>query len=374
MADSPPASKQHYIFLDSLRGVAAIMVLLLHWFEGHGKSLFGSGLLAVDFFFILSGFVVALAYEQRLIVQGKAAQFIRQRVIRLYPMIAAGVLLGFMRFAMISFQESGSAVNATLGAQLIAGLGMVPFDLSGSVAGFFPLNSALWSLHFEFIAYLAFWLILYRVKTTGLGIVAIVAAAGCYLWAKMTFGPITLVSAADERATGYFHALSRVAFSFTLGMMIFRFRDRIDRIALPGGRWLALLLVAALMPPREILPPLAVMALLVLVFPYIIAAGTKVVHSGPLTGIEKILGDLSYPLYALHVPLIWTMEGACKTLGIGFTENPLLNGIFILPATLAISYAAFILYDRPLRRWLTARFASRRKTGPGLAGEPIFRS
>lgn len=45
------------------------------------------------------------------------------------------------------------------------------------------------------------------------------------------------------------------------------------------------------------------------------------------------------------------MSGACKTLGIGFTETPLLNGLFILPVTVAISYAAFIFYDRPLRRW-----------------------
>lgn len=372
MVDSRAAPKQHYIFLDGLRGVAAIMVLLLHWFEGHGKELFGSGLLAVDFFFILSGFVVALAYEQHLLAEGKSAQFIRQRFIRLYPMIAAGVLLGFLRFAMLSFQESGSPVDATLAAQFVEGLTMIPADPLGGVAGFFPLNNALWSLHFEFIAYLAFWLILYRVRTAGLAAITIVAALGCYAWATMTFGPADFRPAAGESATGYIHALSRVAFSFTLGMIIFRLRDRIAGAALPGGRWLALLLVATLILPREMLPPLAVMALLALVFPYIIAAGTKVSHSGPLTAIEKILGDLSYPLYALHVPLIWTMNGTCKTLGIGFTDNPLLNGIFILPATLAISYGAFILYDRPLRRWLTARFANRRNAVPATVGEPVF--
>ncbi|MBB6427200.1 acyltransferase [Sphingopyxis sp. JAI128] len=372
MSDSPAAPKQHYIFLDGLRGVAALMVLLLHWFEGNGKELFGSGLLAVDFFFILSGFVVALAYEQRLLAQGRSAQFIRQRFIRLYPMIAAGVLLGFTRFAMLSFQESGSPINEELVTQLVGGLAMIPFDLDGGVAGFFPLNNALWSLHFEFIAYLAFWLVLYRVNIFGLAVIALVAMLGCYVWAMMTFGPADLRSAAGDTATGYIHALSRVAFSFTLGMIIFRCRDRTTGAVLPGGRWLALLLVAALVLPRDLVPPLAVMALLALVFPYIIAAGTKVVHSGPFTGAEKMLGDLSYPLYALHVPLIWTMNGACKTLGIGFTQNPFLNGLFILPLTLAISYAAFLLYDRPLRRWLTARFTSRRTVVPAAIGDPIF--
>jgi peptidoglycan/LPS O-acetylase OafA/YrhL len=370
MVDSPAAAKQHYIFLDGLRGVAAIMVLLLHWFEGHGKPLFGSGLLAVDFFFILSGFVVALAYEKKLIADGKSAQFIRQRFIRLYPMIAAGVVLGFMRFAMLAYQESGTAVDATLMTQLVGGLAMIPFDLSGGVSTFFPLNNALWSLHFEFIAYFAFWLILYRVRTAGLAAIAIVAIVGCYAWASMTFGPVGVRSANGDNPTGYLHALSRVAFSFTLGMIIFRLRDRFAELALPGGRWLALLLIAALVMPREILPPLFVMALLAIVFPYIIAAGTKVAPSGPLTGVEKFLGDLSYPLYALHIPLIWTMSGACKTLGIGFTENPLLNGLFILPAAIVISYAAFLLYDRPLRRWLMTRFSSRRKAAPAPVGEP----
>lgn len=369
MVDSPASSKRHYIFLDGLRGVAAIMVLLLHWFEGNGKALFGAGLLAVDFFFILSGFVVALAYEKRLIADSKSAQFIRQRFIRLYPMIVAGVLLGFMRFAMLSYQESGTPVDATLGAQLVGGLSMIPFDLHGGVSTFFPVNNALWSLHFEFLAYFAFSLILYRVRTAGLAVIAIMAAAGCYAWATMTFGPVGPPAVAGESPTGYIHALSRVAFSFTLGMIIFRLRDRIADVALPSGRWLALLLIAALVLPRDTLPPLAVMALLALVFPYIIAAGTKVGHSARLTGLEKFLGDLSYPLYALHVPLIWTMSGACKTLGIGFPANPLLNGLFILPAALIISYAVFVLYDRPVRRWLTARFAHRRQAIPAPVGE-----
>lgn len=367
MSDSRPASRRHYVFLDGLRGVAAIMVLLLHWFEGHGRDWFGSGLLAVDFFFILSGFVVAFAYEQRLLREGKSARFVRQRFIRLYPLIAAGVLLGFVRFAMLAFQEGASPFNASLLAQLAQGLAMIPFDWSGGVSDFFPLNNALWSLHFEFIAYLAFWMILYRMSTAGLAVIAAVAAAGCYAWAAMTFGNADL----GDGTTGYIHAFSRVAFSFTLGMIVYRLRDRIAKAALPGGRWLALVLVAALILPRTMLPPLAVMALLALVFPYVIAAGTKV-ETGSRAGFEKLLGDLSYPLYALHVPLIWTMSGACKALGIGFAADPLLNGIFILPATLIISYAAFILYDRPLRRWLTAHFARARKPIPPVAGEAVF--
>lgn len=367
MAGSPSEPRQHYVFLDALRGVAAIMVLLLHWFEGHGQEWFGSGLLAVDFFFILSGFVVAFAYERRLRSEGKSARFVRQRFIRLYPLIAAGVLLGFIRFAMLAVQEGAPPFDAALLAQLAGGLAMIPMDWSGGVSGFFPLNNALWSLHFEFIAYLAFWLILYRIRTAGLAAIAVVAAVGCYFWAAMTFGAADL----HDGATGYVHAFSRVAFSFTLGIIVYRSRDRIADTALPGGRWLALVLVAALILPRTMLPPLAVMALLALVFPYIIAAGTQV-EAGPRAGYEKLLGDLSYPLYALHVPLIWTMSGACKALGIGFAANPLLNGIFILPATLIISYAAFILYDKPLRRWLTARFARVRQPMPPPASEAVF--
>src|ERR1700761_290962 len=86
-------SKQHFAVLDGMRGIAALIVLILHTAQTHRSGL-PQAALAVDFFFILSGFVVAYAYEARLQSTLSLASFARVRLIRLYPLIFLGVSMG----------------------------------------------------------------------------------------------------------------------------------------------------------------------------------------------------------------------------------------------------------------------------------------
>ena len=69
MKSTELAAKPHYLILDGLRGVAAVMVVGLHIFEAHSTSpldqIINHGYLAVDFFFVLSGFVIGYAYDDR---------------------------------------------------------------------------------------------------------------------------------------------------------------------------------------------------------------------------------------------------------------------------------------------------------------------
>ena len=96
-------TKAHYDLLDGLRGVAALMVIWYHIFEGYafaGGSIietFNHGYLAVDFFFILSGFVIGYAYDDRW-GKMKITDFIKRRVIRLHPMVVVGALIGGVMF------------------------------------------------------------------------------------------------------------------------------------------------------------------------------------------------------------------------------------------------------------------------------------
>lgn len=96
-------SKPHYAILDGLRGVAALTVIWYHVFEGFETSpldqKFNHGYLAVDFFFILSGFVVGYAYDDRW--AGRRAgggmrmrDFLKRRIVRLHPMVVLGSVLG----------------------------------------------------------------------------------------------------------------------------------------------------------------------------------------------------------------------------------------------------------------------------------------
>ena len=104
------ASKPRYEILDGLRGIAALMVVIFHLFETYSKGaafqIVNHGYLAVDFFFVLSGFVVGYAYDDRwdkMTTWG----FFKRRLTRLHPMLVMGTLIGgcFYFFGVWAFPQ-----------------------------------------------------------------------------------------------------------------------------------------------------------------------------------------------------------------------------------------------------------------------------
>ena len=100
-------TKPHYEILDGLRGVAALLVVFYHIFEGLSFAAGGTlittinhGYLAVDFFFILSGFVIGYAYDDRLRKSMTLGNFFKRRLIRLHPMILMGAVIGAISFCV----------------------------------------------------------------------------------------------------------------------------------------------------------------------------------------------------------------------------------------------------------------------------------
>ena len=164
-------SKSHYEILDGLRGVASILVVIFHVFETYSGDRFhqfiNHGYLAVDFFFVLSGFVVAYAYDDR---WGKMTQwdFYKRRLIRLQPMVIIGTLIGA---ALFYFQAcpafpliAGTPVWQMLLVMLV-GFTMLPLPISMDIRGWtemHPLNGPAWSLFFEYIANILYGLIVRR--------------------------------------------------------------------------------------------------------------------------------------------------------------------------------------------------------------------
>src|SRR5574343_2086738 len=95
-------SKRHFGILDGLRGVAAVMVVLFHILEtftggDNAKQIINHGYLAVDFFFLLSGFVIGYAYDDRW-HKMTLGGFFKRRLIRLHPMIVMGMVIGAALF------------------------------------------------------------------------------------------------------------------------------------------------------------------------------------------------------------------------------------------------------------------------------------
>ena len=89
--------KRHFEVLDGLRGTAAFAVVLFHIFEWlfprYADNPLRHAYLAVDFFFMLSGFVIGYAYDDRW-PKMKIGEFLRTRLIRLHPLVLLGVAIG----------------------------------------------------------------------------------------------------------------------------------------------------------------------------------------------------------------------------------------------------------------------------------------
>lgn len=132
MTTADEESRHRYEILDGLRGVAALLVIWYHVFEAFATSpvdqRFNHGYLAVDFFFVLSGFVIGHAYDGRWKRGMTPGRFILRRIIRLQPMVIIGVLLGVISFIIQGCERwDGIAVStAAVILSFIFGLFMLP--------------------------------------------------------------------------------------------------------------------------------------------------------------------------------------------------------------------------------------------------------
>ena len=182
-------TKPHYELLDGLRGVAAFLVIWYHVFEGFATSpidqRFNHGYLAVDFFFILSGFVIGYAYDDRWKTSMTIKDFIKRRLIRLHPMVVMGAVLGAITFYIQGCEKwDGTQVSISmLMLAMLLNLFLIP-AIPGSgheVRGngeMYPLNGPSWSLFFEYIGNLLYALFIRRMSTKALTVLVIFAGIG----------------------------------------------------------------------------------------------------------------------------------------------------------------------------------------------------
>jgi peptidoglycan/LPS O-acetylase OafA/YrhL len=155
-------AKNHYVVLDGLRGVASLTVLAFHICEPFSdgdavKQVINHGYLAVDFFFMLSGFVIAYAYDDRW-TRMTQWDFYKRRLIRLQPMVIMGSLIG----AALFYLQKGDAfplIAATpvwkMLLVMLVGCTLLPLPISMDIRGWqemHPLDGPAWSLFFEYIA------------------------------------------------------------------------------------------------------------------------------------------------------------------------------------------------------------------------------
>ena len=341
-------SKRHYVALDGLRGEVALIVAATHTNFISGFQAFQHGYLAVDFFFILSGFVIANAYESRLRDTMTFSEFVIVRAIRLYPMIVIGALVGAITVAITTTVPLATLITTTAAAVLVL---PCPSQLFGAPHdSLWPIDPPAWSLFWEIVINLIFGVILYKARIKTLYIV-ILAGFVMLLAVAYNFNTLETGFIVDN----WWGGLARVIFGFTLGIVLNRLnltgrlpKIRANILVISG----VLLVIFAIRfnQYKGIYDILVV----TIVFPVIIIAGLNV-QTKNILWIWS--GRLSYPLYLVHAPILYLIkpmtEGMSPHMRLGYS----------LIAVLISVCAAFMIdvfCDQPLRAGLTKSLTQKR--------------
>ena len=366
-------SKPHYALLDGLRGVVALLVVWYHVFEGFQFAgnkpvidFINHGYLAVDFFFILSGFVVGYAYDNRWGKTLTLGGFFRRRLIRLQPMVCMGALIGAASF-LLSGMERWDGTHATLwltflafvcGCLMLPALPGMPREVRGN-GEMFPLNGPCWSLFFEYVGNIVYALFIRRLSTRLLAVLSFAlccALAWFAVTAQSGYGSIGVGWTVDR--TNILGGSLRMLCPFTMGLLLSRIFKPIHYAR--GAFWTsaALLLIIFHVPYIHSDGALSLngifeAACIIAVFPLVVwyAASGKTTDIAS-TRICRFLGDISFPLYIVHYPLMyafymWLIKTRQYTL---YETWP--AALAVVTASIILAWLCLKLYDMPVRKWL----------------------
>lgn len=365
------SSKPHYEILDGLRGVAAILVVFFHIFEvfsngDHSQQIINHGYLAVDFFFLLSGFVLGYAYDDRW-NNMTLKDFFKRRIIRLQPMIIMGTIIGAVLYYFQSSKGMGWAGISevpiwTMLLVMVIGFTLFPVGENLDIRGWgemHPLNGAAWSLFYEYIANIAYALFLRRASKIILIILTIVAAGITVHYALTNSNGDIIggwsISDLNQLKIGFI----RLSFPFLAGLLL----ARIGKLKFTPNAFLtgSILLVITLTIPHlggenNIWNRLYECVCLILVFPFIIWLGA----GGKVTGKKssqfcKFMGDISYPIYITHFPIVYVFMAYVTNNNLTLAQAwP--YGLLVVVISITLAYCSMRWYDLPIRSWLRKKY------------------
>lgn len=386
------ASKPRYEILDGLRGVAAMMVIVFHCFETYipliGTQIINHGYLAVDFFFILSGFVIGYAYNDRwnsMTTWG----FFKRRLVRLHPMVVAGTLWG----AALFFFAAGNYFPAIIqtpawkfGLCIVLALLMIPCPTGLDIRGWGetnPLNGPNWSLTFEYIGNILYALILRRLPVVVLGILCLCSifftldlTLGWDVFHLLPHGPqYTVIGGWSITPDQLYIGFTRLGYPFLCGLLLSRILPARMLPSNPGGSymgirggfwWASIMLVIIFSMPmigreRGFADGLYQAVCIIVLFPVVVLVGARSKTTDKRSKAWcELLGAISYPLYITHYPLMymqmaWFERHKDAPLWIHISVN-----VGVVLVSVCVAWAFLKLYDEPTRAWLTKKLSGRR--------------
>ena len=333
--------------LDALRGIAAIIVVIFHV-----QQLFGSfvkhGYLAVDLFFMLSGFVLAFAYQQKLDNGLSTITFLKLRLIRLYPLYLIGLFLGFLFITTHAHLRNSSSNLLNSVYLLLPALFFLPIPSSTSQIHIaFPYDHPTWSLFSELIANLMHALFL-RNRSTRILLIPLAIFGAILCQAAFQAGSL------DFGASNNLFGIKRVLFAYLAGVLLYRLwlalRHRCNVwFGLPG------LLLCALLATPSVGSFSAIfdLAAVFLAFPVVVFLAACSAPSRAFRPISTVLGLASYAIYVLHKPMERYFSSLWRWL---FKQWPTTaapwSGLIFLTLPVIAAIVLDTVYDLPVRRWL----------------------
>ena len=341
--------KPHFPILDGLRGTAAILVVIFHLLEAYFPVMANHpmhhGYMAVDFFYLLSGFVVGYAYDDRW-GKMKVFDFIKLRLIRLHPLVILGVAIGAICFWFDSYTDGASRLSLFK----LIGVMLISFTLlpSPDIRGWGEthcLDGPCWSLFQEYLANLIY-AVFGRKMSKKILLVIVIISGLVLIKVSIWHGDV----ATGWGYSTFWIAIVRMMYPFFAGLLLFRIGKLIH---IPNAYSIcSLILIVLFFMPTFRYNGIYEAGCIILVFPLIVAAGAGGTISGRFAKVCKFSGDISYPLYILHYPFIYiyTMWIAVK--------KPATSQIFpiafgLLLFFIIIAWLALKFYDQPIRSFLS---------------------
>ena len=353
----------HYPALDGLRGLAAIAVVLFHL--GHWLNIpmlaTNSGL-AVDFFFCLSGYVLALSYGPRLAKRMTARRFVAIRLIRLLPLTVLGTVISASFIAARAVADINLVQWPAFAAAVALGIANLPYlDAPRALGGpqVFPLNGPQYSLFLEIVVNVA-WAAVAIVRSPRISVPII--ASGVIGIVILGFG--------GDTTNGFWSGFPRIFVSFFIGTMILR----IPRGFLPKSLELPIFACSSATMLGMMFYPFTLPFVVRLIFvlciaPLVVLSGARLPMTGFAQRIALFLGVISYPLYVLHFPIFVWLNGI--VLLVAKHHLVALEVPAVLLAATTAAWLSVKYYDAPARSWLTQKMLASRRSLPSTAASPI---
>lgn len=345
-------TKQHYEILDGLRGVAAIAVVVFHFMEiavpDYNDSFIAHAYLAVDFFFCLSGFVIAYAYDNKLADIG-FARFFKQRLIRLQPLVIVGSIWGLVAFIFDPFSDLWVKYADKLPVAFAASCLMIPYAfMPERYFNIFHLNPPSWSLFWEYVASVVYAAVLIRVGRRVLWVLVVIGAGALFYEAHDATN-----LGVGWSGDNFWGGGIRAFFPFLAGILVYRSRYIIRNklgFLIPAGLLLLTFLVPFSAPYNWIIEP----SIVIVYFPLLVAVGAGAVPGPRAKRLCELSGNISYPLYMIHYPFIWIFMSYVET------HKPTLQEMSIITVVgtlllIGLSYLVLVFMDMPIRMFLKNR-------------------